>query len=390
MNNPAIVVIAYNRPKALARLLDSLSNAEYPKERKVTLIISIDKSDNREVKKVADDYVWDYGEKRVNAREVNMGLKAHVLSCGDYAAEYGSIIVLEDDLYVATSFYEYSVRALDMSEGDERIAGVSLYNHLFNVHAREPFTAMDDGYDNWYLQFASSWGQAYTAKQWADFIKWYEPNKARTLVDVSVPDNVSGWSDKSWLKFFIKYVIETDKYFLYPRVSFTTNFSDVGEHAVKLDTDVQVPLAWNAAGREYRFATVDESRSVYDAFFENVLLKDEVASNTGVDRTQVIIDLYGLKNIEGMKAKDNGLKILVSSRPYPYKVLKSYARALRPVDANVTCRIQGCDLFVYDLNEKGVLPIINEAERYLYDYRGISAKRMTAILKYRIAEKFCK
>ena len=169
MNKPAIVTIAYNRPDSLGRLLSSLGNAKYPEGSEVTLVISIDKSDTDEVVRLAKEYEWPFGEKVVIARKERMGLKNHVLACGDLTDTYGSIIVLEDDLYVSPSFYEYAVKALDFTEGDERIGGVSLYNHLFNVHARRSFMAIDDGYDNWYFQFASSWGQAYTKSQWDGF-----------------------------------------------------------------------------------------------------------------------------------------------------------------------------------------------------------------------------
>jgi hypothetical protein len=40
--NPAIVVNAYNRPQALARLLDSLQAARYPDGVPIPLVISLD------------------------------------------------------------------------------------------------------------------------------------------------------------------------------------------------------------------------------------------------------------------------------------------------------------------------------------------------------------
>ena len=45
MIKPAIIVIAYNREESLKRLLTSLNNAIYESD-DITLIISIDKSDN--------------------------------------------------------------------------------------------------------------------------------------------------------------------------------------------------------------------------------------------------------------------------------------------------------------------------------------------------------
>ena len=390
MYRPAIVVIGYNRPKALERLLMSLESAIYPEGFDVTLIISIDKSDNELTADVAREFEWSHGTKIVNAREKNLGLKAHVLSCGDYVKEYGSIIVLEDDLYVSKNFYEYSVAALDFSKNDERIGGISLYNHLMNVHAREPFEAINDGYDNWYFKFASSWGQAYTKPQWESFISWYELNKEKPVIGAYVPTNVSGWSDKSWLKYYIKYLIDTNRYFLYPRISYTTNFSEIGEHAVSMDTDVQVPLLFGTAKREYLFSTLDESQSVYDAFFENerLLLNQTKAGDIPSDvQGSLVVDLYGNKFLETIFAEsEGGCKYYLTQKSLPYSIIKSYARAMRPIDANVICDIEGGDIFLYDITKKGDAPKISEADRYLYDYKAISAKRMTSILKYRVTQ----
>ncbi|MBO4346068.1 MAG: hypothetical protein J5840_00365, partial [Lachnospiraceae bacterium] len=265
---PAIVAIAYNRPDALARLLASIEAAQYPEGVRPTLVVSVDKSDSDEVARYAHGFDYTHGEKVVIERPERMGLRDHVIACGDLTDRYGSIIVLEDDLFVSPGFYGYACAALDHTAEDDRIGGVSLYNHLFNVHVREGFAPMDDGYDNWYLQIASSWGQAYTKKQWTEFRSWYEDNKGRDLAGPSVPANVSGWSDRSWLKYYIVYLIETGKYCIYPRVSLTTNFGDIGSHADKADTDLQVPLRNTAGRRGYVFSTLDDSRAVYDSYFE--------------------------------------------------------------------------------------------------------------------------
>lgn len=378
MNKPAIVVICYNRDESLRRLLGSIAVARYPKEGDVTLVISIDNSGEQAVANVAREFEWAYGEKVIIERKERMGLKAHVLACGDLTSEYGSIIVLEDDLYVSPSFYEYSVRALDFTEGDERIGGVSLYNHLFNVHSRRSFTAIDDGYDNWYFQFASSWGQAYLKSQWDAFKEWMKTHDGKNIAKPTVPANVSGWSAKSWLKYYIAYLIDTDKYFLYPRISFTTNFGDVGSHAVKADCDLQVPLAGSVDGDRLYFSKLSQSGAVYDAFFENTALADE----------DVMMDLYASKPVEELFKANEKLKYVITSKRLPYKSIESYGRLMRPIDANVLYKTKGSDFHKYDIREVAdLLPPENEGVSFLYEYRGISAKQMLAMIKYRIKEK---
>ena len=56
--------------------------------------------------------------------------------------------------------------AMEFSVNKKYIGGISLYNHELNVHTKENFKALDDGYDNWYFQFASSWGQAWSKANW--------------------------------------------------------------------------------------------------------------------------------------------------------------------------------------------------------------------------------
>ena len=403
-HTPAIVTIAYNRPDALKRLLSSIENAVYPPEVTPVLVISIDKSDSDETVNVARRFEYSHGEKIILERSERMGLREHVLSCGDLTKEYESIIVLEDDLYVAPLFYEYACAALEHSEADERIGGVSLYNHLFNVHTREAFCAMDDGYDNWYLQIASSWGQAYTKDQWAKFRKWYDENLERDLAGPNVPANISGWSDRSWLKYYIVYLIETDRYFIYPRSSMTTNFGDAGSHACKPDTDLQVPLLSATGAKRFEFSTLDESRSVYDAFFEpvGVLADGKVClgglcdSFGGNEKRALIVDLYGYKPLDeiiSLNKNEGGegahVNYILTSVSLPYKEIKSFGRQMRPVDANIIYGAEGNDFHLYDIRKNTNPPAkADEARKFLYDYRGISVSRMIKMMRYRVSERF--
>lgn len=377
----AIVVIAYKRAASLLRLLDSLTNAYYPEELDVPLIISVDKSDSTTVADIARDYVWEHGDKLVRIHNENLGLRQHVLMCGDIADEYDGVIMLEDDLYVSPSFYMYTIAAFNRTRMVPKIGGISLYNHRLNVHAREPFEAIDDGYDNYYMQFASSWGQAFSAEQWAEFRSWYEEHKDDVITADNVPANVSSWSEKSWLKYCIKYLIDTGKFFLYPRVSYATNFGDEGEHMnAEGVNDLQVPLAGlRRYGQiDLHFSDIDESMAVYDAYFENMCL--EYRLPTAV-RGQVTVDVYGCKQSGGYK------RYVLSSKPLPYRMLECYGRRLRPLEANVIFKIEGMDLFLYDTQKPGKAPAVNPVGKYLYNYRALKAKEMMSILMYRLKLK---
>ena len=69
---PVIIVVAYNRPGSLKRLLDSLSRAVYSLDN-VSIIISIDHKENDsrslEVVAIANSFEWKFGHKTVLLRE---------------------------------------------------------------------------------------------------------------------------------------------------------------------------------------------------------------------------------------------------------------------------------------------------------------------------------
>ena len=388
MLKPAVVIIAYNREKPLKRLLDSINAADYP-DKDVTLVISVDLAKNEAgdaVRKAAEAFDWKHGEKKLLFREENLGLKKHVLSCGDLSTEYGAVILLEDDLYVSPDYYQFAAQALAFSEQDEKIGGISLYDHRLNVHAREPFEAIHEPYDNWYFQLASSWGQAFSAAQWQGFRTWLAEHDGEDLRDINMPQNVSGWSDRSWLKYCIKYLIETDRYFLYPAVSHTTNFSDEGTHAKEAVTDLQVPLSGKRSGQPFAFIALADSKSVYDAFFENCRLKQQIASVirklTGgeTQEKEITVDLYGYR-------KDLNTRYVLSSQALPYRRLKGYARQLRPHDANVFLELEGNDFYLYDRDAKAEPPKMNGARKLLYDHRAIRVSQMIRIALFRLKQR---
>jgi hypothetical protein len=361
---PPIVIVAYNRPRSLKRLLKSISLARYP-EWEITLVISIDNhKDNTDVLEMAKEYSWQYGPKEIRYQEINLGLKTHILQCGDYCLDYDSVIILEDDLFVSPNFYFYAIESLEFTKKDRRIGGISLYNHQLNVHTRDHFNALEDGYDNWYFQFASSWGQVWSRDQWIGFREWLSKNSELKSHD-TIPRYVLSWSDKSWLKYYITYLIETNRYFFYPKISLTTNFSDAGTHVSADSTIYQVPLLYDDR-KTYRFSRLEDSGAVYDAFYENAVLQNKI----GFGDDNCCIDLYGYKPIQNER-------YWLTSKIYNYKIVKAYGRSLKPIEANIIQGVEGTDLFLYDTAHPAPNPFeYDEVRRLLYNIKQISYKQV--------------
>lgn len=344
-DNIAIIVIAYNRPVSLKRVLSSLNNAIYNEDENIKLIISIDKGDsieNSEVVRIAENFHWRYGEKIVIQHKENLGLRNHVLKSGDLTEIYENVVILEDDLYVSRYFYDYLKKSLEYYKNQSEIAGISLYSHQFNESASLPFMPIKDDYDVFFMQIPSSWGQLFTRKQWKEFRNWYELNKTKPLlVSEGVPKNVVDWPDSSWKKYFQKYMIETKKYFVYPYVSHSTNFGDVGKHFWKDSKTFQVPLS-REKRVNYRFCNINETISVYDAYCEN----ENIFKFLNLIKLDLEVDLYGIK------APYTKKKYLLTTQVLNFKKVDSFGLSLRPMEENVIRNIKGNEIFLYDTTKK--------------------------------------
>jgi hypothetical protein len=291
---PAIVVAGYNRDESLKRLLQSLSKASYPKIN-ITLVISIDRSNNDNVREVAEKFTWKHGKKEVILHKERLGLKKHILVCGDLTNLYDSIILLEDDLFVSPYYYNYTVDSLRFYEEENRVAGISLYNYKMNEYVGKVFEPIHDGNDIYFIQTASSWGQAWTKEQWNGFRTWYNRGVRYLADNDKIPNSVINWSEKSWKKYFIKYMVENNKYFVFPRISLTTNCGDIGEHHKSISPVVQVPIL--NGYKTFRMCNIKDSLSIYDAYYE-IIPSILNRFNEKISKYDYEVDIYGQKNID--------------------------------------------------------------------------------------------
>jgi len=327
--SPAIVVLGHGRPSALARLLGSLERAAIPDG--TALVVSIDGGGDPQVAQVARAARWPFGPLEIVVRERNLGLRAHVLACGDLVERFGSIVMLEDDLFVSRRFYAFAAQALARYAGDPAIAGVSLYAHRINVGARLPFWPIEDGSDVFFLQLPSSWGQAWTRDQWGRFRRWLDGDR-RGLDFARLPPHIAAWPESSWLKYFAAFTVATGSFVVYPRVSLTTNFNDRGTHVRHADQRFQVPLRLD--GEEYRFRALEESAAAYDAFFE--LLPARLrALCPALGDSALDVDLYGTKRADHVSAP----WVLTTRRCA--RIEHGYGRELKPHELNVIHGVPG-------------------------------------------------
>lgn len=331
--NSAIVIATYSRPEALYRLLESIANANYNTYTDIPLIISIDGGGPTEMLETAEKFDWKYGVKQIINHPENLGLRKHIISCGDLTEKFGSIILLEDDLFVSPNFYNYANKALDFYDKNERIAGISLYTYSFNENAFLPFIPIKSSFDTYFKQVPSSCGQAWTYKHWKGFKDFYNSKPVISSKD-KLPENVKNWAESSWKKYFYKYIVDFDLYFVFPYLAYSTNFGDIGTHFNETTTLFQIPIDTNSKNeREYLFPLNIKESITYDAYFELMPYCFNHKFNNKVD--DFCVDLYGQKQLD-LFENEYWLSIKDCKSP-----LEQFGIALLPIENNINCNIIG-------------------------------------------------
>lgn len=335
-NNPAIVVVAHKRIKSLKRLLESLSMIHNPGNLNIPLIFSIDKSViQQDILKTCEDFTWLFGEKKIILRDDHFGLKNHIISCGELVNQYGSLIILEDDLFLSPFFYEYSCQAIQYYQDEKNIAGISLYSYRLSENQFFPFTPVEDGSDVYFIQVPSSWGQVFTANMWNDFKTWFNDHPNIPESPLLIPEYVLKWGTHSWKKHFIHYLIENNKYFVFPRKSFTTNFEDPGTNSSG-SLRFQVPIIQSYSD-DMHFIKLSDSGSLYDSWFEllpsciNKLFPELSAFNYQVD-------------LHGTKPYNNEWDYYLTQRNVR-DPLFSFSNRLIPVEENLRYQLTGSKIY---------------------------------------------
>lgn len=381
MYNYAIVLIGYNRINGLNRLYESIKKADYGDDN-VTLIISLDYSGNQNIIDLVESFEWNHGEKRIILHQEKLGLKNHILKCGELLNEFDAIALFEDDILVSTNFYQFMKQSVPFYYDNKQVAGISLYSHQWNVNANLPFTPALSSYDIYFLQFAQSWGQIWLKNQWFEFIDWYKQNLNFDSSDNSrVPEYVRNWKETSWLKYHIKFCIENNKFFVYPYQSLTTCFADVGVHNQTVTNHLQVPI--QSGKRKYFLTNLDNKNAIfYDSHFERMHLKGHIS---GIDYDLISFDLYGTKEVIFTK-------YLLSSQKLNGKLIKSYSSEMIPIEENIVNNIPGNDLYLYSFEKNKFIKEKNNnltSKKIITFYKmNLSFLNLIKLIFYKIRKKW--
>lgn len=180
MNYSPIIVFAFNRPDALYNTIQSLLQNKEAKESELYVFVDgarEGKPGEAEKVKAVQDYVKQItGFKNIHYSfsEKNKGLANSIISGTTQVIErYKKVIVLEDDLYVSSSFLLFMNKMLDKYEKDKRIFQVSGYGTKIKCPTDYP-------YDVYLNERAHSWSWGTWIDRWISVdwkVKDYEELK---------------------------------------------------------------------------------------------------------------------------------------------------------------------------------------------------------------------
>ena len=105
---------------------------------------------------------WPHPENTVHESPANRGLAASIIAgVTALCAQYGRVIVVEDDLVVAPLFLDFLNRGLETYADKSQVMQIS--GHMFDVELPA------EGGDSLFLPFTTSWGWGTWRRAWALF-----------------------------------------------------------------------------------------------------------------------------------------------------------------------------------------------------------------------------
>jgi hypothetical protein len=166
MSLAPIVIFAFNRPNAFSNMIESLKQNQLSSESNLFIYVDGPREkyfeDIEKVKQVQDIALLVQGFKTTTCifPETNKGLgKSVIEGVTAIISQYGKVIVMEDDLIVATNFLSFMNEGLDRYEQEQKVFSICGYTNRIKV----PNNYV---YDAYFCTRSSSWGWATWYDRW--------------------------------------------------------------------------------------------------------------------------------------------------------------------------------------------------------------------------------
>jgi len=244
-----IALFVYNRVWHLKQTINSLKDNELASASELIIYSdgprSIDKISNEELE-VRKDLMEINGFKQITVieREKNLGLAASIIDgVTSVLDEFGSIIVLEDDLLTSPLFLRYMNNALNFYKDNSSVISIHGYQYPLNDVQNLP--------DVFFIKGADCWGWATWSRGW----NFFEPNGKKLLNELNskklqkeadfnntfnftnmLKEQIDGKND-SWAVRWYMSAFLNNKLTLYPKKSFVHNIGNDGSGSHCSETD---------------------------------------------------------------------------------------------------------------------------------------------------------
>ncbi|XP_061190677.1 uncharacterized protein LOC133198655 [Saccostrea echinata] len=244
-----IIVIVFNRPHSLERLLDSLNKAEYFED-KVILEVWIDRSKkdgtiHDGTYHTASRFKFYHGEYRVHNHTKHVGIYGQWIGTWNPAPESEEIVViLEDDLTVSKHFYRWLKNVHKKYDSMNNLAGYALQGRSIK-HGGAPGDLRGPEKDVCFLYpILGTWGYSPHRKNWFHFVEWYRKKSTDPTFQPLVPGILPtqwwkifqqrGKTEGMWSMWYIYHAWNNKLWTLYPNLrnsqGLTINWKESGLH----------------------------------------------------------------------------------------------------------------------------------------------------------------
>lgn len=150
MKRAPVILFTYNRLTQIKKTIEALQENKWADESDLFIFSDAPKSDEEQSKvKQVREYLRTVNRFRsvtIIEREFNYGLGNNIIDgVTEIIANYGKVIVMEDDLIASPYFLEYMNTALDLYENDDQV--ISIHGYVYPVKEKLPETFFLKGAD---------------------------------------------------------------------------------------------------------------------------------------------------------------------------------------------------------------------------------------------------
>lgn len=320
-----LIVTSGENPTGLQKLLSSLDEAKYGST--ANLFISIDGDSDEQSRRIARNWQWKYGEKKIRERTQKLGDYFHAVQAGDEITDQPFVMFRDEDL-VAPSFELYLRAASQHFKDWPGVAGLKLSPLKYNVFNGFPFSPLSTGHDAFLIQKNDPGPLLFFPGVWSEFRKFLNAHYTEK--------GFNGKSENHTV--FDHFLMSTGKYLVYPYMSLSCQqFGSTKTPQLNHRIDV---FSNNTSNGTYdRFPFQMDEAVIYDGWYEieASVLKRLTGRWNDLDFE---VDLNGVKPLENIKTS-----WMLSSK-LGKKERASFAMEYAPPEINILLNNKGDDVLL--------------------------------------------